>query len=162
MSPAKSAGVRLPRFDDVVAEFVAAEKVALTAPRWRSMSHGDYAEAKMTVAVPATRLRGRIILTGHRVRVPPKYCLSLIFRNERVLALDVNPARGHRNLLIPAKVGCTHWQRWPHMEAEADDRNQPFTVWLGEFLRVANVTCKFRVLSPPQGVQLDFSRWPRS
>jgi hypothetical protein len=152
----------LSRFDDVVAEFLAAEKVAITAPRWRSVTHGDYAEARMTVVVSGARLRGRIVLTGHRVRIPPKYGLALIFRNERVLGLDVNPARGHRNLLKPTSVGGTHWQRWPHMEAEADDRNLSFTVWLGEFLRIANVTCKFRVLSPPQGVQLDLSKWPRS
>jgi hypothetical protein len=79
-----------------------------------------------------------------------------------ILALDVNPGRTHRNLLAPATVGSTHWQRWPHMEAEADDRNLPFTTWLAEFLRMANVTCKFRVPSPPQGVQLDLSKWPRS
>ena len=150
------------RFDEAVTEFLAIEKVAATVPRWRSMTHGDYAEARMTVVVPGTRFRGRIILTGHRVRVPPKYGFALIFRNERVLGLDVNPGRGHRNLLVPAKVGGTHWQRWPHMEAETDDRNHPFTVWLSEFLRMANVTCNFRVLSPPQGVQLDLSKWPRS
>lgn len=160
--PARSAGGRLSRFDNAVAEFLAVAKVAVTAPRWRSMTHGDYAEARMTVVAPGTRLRGRIVLTGHRVRIPPKYGFSLIFRNQRVLALDVNPARGHRNLLVPANVGGTHWQRWPHMEAEVDDRQLPFTVWLGEFLRIANVTCDFRVLSPPQGVQLDLSKWPRT
>jgi hypothetical protein len=88
--------------------------------------------------------------------MPPKYSFSMIYRNERVLGLDVNPARIHRNLLVPAKVGGTHWQSWPNMEAEADYREQGFAMWLHEFLRRANVVTKFGVLSPPRGVQLDF------
>jgi hypothetical protein len=150
-------------FDELVREFLLKDKVALHAPRWRSTAHSDYAEAAMLVASHDSRLmRGRIVLAAHKVRQPPKYCLSLIFRNERVLALDVNPARIHRNLLPRAKVGGTHWQQWPAMEAVADPRERPFNQWLHEFLVRANVLCRFRVLSPPQGVQLDLSKWPRT
>jgi hypothetical protein len=155
-------GRYLASFEEMVGAFLRAEKDVLYAPRWRSRTHGDYAEAVMPVAVADSRLlRGRVILAAHRVRQPPKYCFSVVFRNERVLALDVNPARIHRNLLVPAKVGSTHWQRWPYMEADADDRELPFNRWLNEFLRRANVKSRFPILSPPQGVQLDLAKWPR-
>jgi hypothetical protein len=47
------------------------------------------------------------------------------------------------------------------MEAEADNREQPFNHWLHEFLVRSNVRCRFSVPSPPQGVQLEFSKWKR-
>jgi hypothetical protein len=150
-------------FDDLAAEFLARHKIASNRPRWRSSQHPDYAEAAMVVAVPDTRIfRGRVTLIAHRVRDPAKYSFSLLFRSERILALDVNPARFHRNLLLPAKIGGTHWQRWPTMEAEPDGRDQRFSLWLQDFLRRANVSTKFGVLSPPRGVQLELSRqWRR-
>jgi hypothetical protein len=158
--PAEWRGGCMATFDELVREFVLCDKSALHGPRWRFRAHADYAEAAMVVASPDTRLlRGRIVLTAHRLRQPPKYGFTLIFRNERVLGLDVNPARIHRNLLVPAKVGGTHWQRWPVMEAEADHRERPFNHWLHEFLVRANVSCKYRVTSPPQGVQLELSKW---
>ncbi|MGY4259724.1 hypothetical protein ACVI1L_006792 [Bradyrhizobium sp. USDA 4516] len=147
-------------FDELVSEFLTSEKVASHAPRWRSANQADYSQAYMRVHVPGSlRLRGRVIVTAHKLREPPKYGFSLVFRNERLLALDVNPARFHRNLLAPAKIGGTHWQRWPKMEAEADNRVRPFNHWLHEFLVTANVGCRFRVLSPPRGIQLELSKW---
>lgn len=147
-------------FDDLVREFLRLDKDALHAPRWRFGAHGDYAEASILVASRDSRLtRGKIVLTAHRLRQPPKYGFALIFRNERVLGLDVNPARIHRNLLVPAKIGGTHWQQWPVMEAEPDHRERPFNQWLHEFLVRTNVRCRFRVSSPPQGVQLELSKW---
>jgi hypothetical protein len=41
------------------------------------------------------------------------------------------------------------------MDAQPDGRDQTFPVWLYEFLVAANVTCNFRVVSPPRGKQLD-------
>ena len=142
-------------FDALVAEFLACPKVALRKPRWRSAGHPDYAVAKMRVGVPGSRrFAGRLVVTAHRVRLPPKYGFSLLFRGVRVLGLDVNPARIHRNLLTPSRVGGTHWQRWPKMDAEPDDREQVFLAWVADFLRAADVTTSFGVLSPPRGVQL--------
>jgi hypothetical protein len=63
--------------------------------------------------------------------------------------LAVNPARIHRNLLKPASIGGTHRQRWPEWKRR----------WLHEFLTKANVSCKFRVQSPPLGAQLELSPW---
>jgi hypothetical protein len=149
-------------FDDSVREFLLLDKTALHAPRWRFGAHSDYAEAAMTVASSDSRLmRGRIVLTAHRLKKPPKYCFALLFRNERTFALDVNPARFHRNLLLPGSVGGTHWHQWPGMEAVADERELPFNLWLHEFLVRANVRCRFSVGSPPQGMQLELSKWKR-
>jgi hypothetical protein len=143
-------------FDDLVAEFVRRPKKALRRPRWRVQQHSDYAALSILVRVEGeAHLRGRVIVAAHRLVTPPKYCFSLLFRRERVLALDVNPARWHRNLLAGGSVSVTHWQRWPAMEAEPDGRDQSFSIWLSEFLRTANITCDFRVTSPPRGKQLD-------
>jgi hypothetical protein len=41
----------------------------------------------------------------YRVRMPPKYGLALLFRSERILALDVNPGRSHRcDMRKPTKL----------------------------------------------------------
>jgi hypothetical protein len=142
-------------FNALVAEFLATEKTAYARPRWQTARHPDYAEAKFLVAVPGSRaLVGLVVLTAHRVRLPPKYGLSLIFRGQRVLGLDINPGRTHKNLFVRASVGGTHWQRWPTMDAEPDDRDQTFTVWLRDFLQTGNIVTTFGVLSPPRGVQL--------
>lgn len=147
-------------FDELVGDFLLKDKIALHAPRWRFQAHADYAEAAISVSAPDSRVvRGRILLTAHRLKRPPKYGFALLYRNARILALDVNPARFHRNLLLPGSVGGTHWHDWPCMEAVADGRELPFNRWLHEFLVRANVRCKFQVRSPPQGVQLEFSKW---
>lgn len=149
-------GLGLQKFEELVAEFLARKKAAVRAPRWRIQHHPDYAALSIPVmADDAPHLRGRVVVTAHRLMMPPKYCFSLLFRRERVLALDVNPRRSHRNLLVRASVSVTHWQRWPDMEAEPDDRDLPFRVWLHTFLVSANVICNFRVSSPPRGEQLE-------
>lgn len=150
-------------FDDLVQDFLTHEKIAKRGPRWRTVTHPDYAEASIPVTVPNNKIfRGRVILTAHRLRNPYKFSFSMVFKNERILALDVNPARSHRNLFTPATIKVTHWQRWPHMEAEPDPRDFGFSRWLHEFLNTANVTCNFRVGLPPTGVQLDWTKWPHS
>jgi hypothetical protein len=143
-------------FDDLIGKFLAAEKVAHVRPRWRTAGHPEYAAAKMTVSVPNSRiLVGVVRLTAHRIRQPPKYGFALTFRGRRLLGLDVNPGRQHKNLLVKKSVGGTHWQRWPHMEAESDDRDQNFAAWLREFLRAGNIVTTFGILSPPRGMQLE-------
>jgi len=142
-------------FNALVAQFLAAEKTAHVRPRWQTARHRDYAEAKMLVSVPRSRLfLGMVVLTAHRVRLPPKYGFSLLFRGHRVLGLDVNPGRTHKNLLTPGSVAGSHWQHWPTMDAELDDRDQNFAAWLRDFLRAGNIVTTFGVLSPPRGVQL--------
>lgn len=142
-------------FNKLVAEFLAADKIGHVRPRWQYKGHPDYAEAKIVVGVPGSRVMvGLVTMTAHRVRMPPKYSFSLLYRGKRILALDVNPGRHHRNLLRPAIVSSTHWQRWPTMDAETDSREQNFAAWLRNFLGVANIALSFQVLSPPRGVQL--------
>jgi hypothetical protein len=143
-------------FNDLVGKFLAAEKVAQVRPRWRTAGHPEYAAAKMTVSAPNSRIPvGVVRLTAHRIRQPPKYGFALTFRGQRVLGLDVNPGRAHKNLLVKGYVGGTHWQRWPHMEAETDAREQAYAAWLRDFLRAGNVVTTFGVLSPPRGMQLE-------
>ena len=148
------------KFDELVQEFMLREKVALHAPRWRFGNHPDYAQANIPLAVEGSPrlLRGRAVLTAHRLRKPPKYGFAILFRGERVFALDVNPGHWHTNLLNRQRVGGTHWQAWPDMEAMPDQRDQAYNLWLHEFFRRANVVSRFPVRSPPQGVQLHLWR----
>src|SRR4051812_5837580 len=142
-------------FDALVVQFLETEKAGYVRPRWQYARHHDYAEAKMVVGVPGSRVfSGLLVMTAHRVRMPPKYSFSLLFRGKRVLALDVNPGRHHKNLLRSGSVGVTHWQRWPDMEAEPDDRKQISPQWMRNFLKAANIVTPFQVLSPPRGGQL--------
>jgi hypothetical protein len=142
-------------FDELVRRFLKAEKTARVRPRWQVGRHPDYAEARFAVGVPGSRvLVGLVTMQAHRVRLPPKYAFALLFRGKRVLALDVNPGRFHKNLLLPGSVDRTHWQRWPTMDAEVDDHEHNFAAWLRAFLQAANIVTTFQVLSPPRGVQL--------
>lgn len=141
-------------FNALVAQFLAAEKTAHVRPRWRVKGHTDFAEAKFLAGVPGSRvLVGVVIMTAHRVRLPAKYSWSLLFRGKRILSLDVNPGRYHKNLFRPGSVDRTHWQRWPDLDAEIDEREQNFAAWHYNFVRAANIVTTFRVLSPPRGVQ---------
>lgn len=149
-------------FEELAIEFLSQPKIARHGPRWHTRSHPFYATASMPIAAQRSRLlTGRVVLTAHRIVLPAKYCFSIVFRSERILGLDVNPARCHRNLLNPASIHCTHWQRWPTMEAEPDAREQTFSAWLHEFLARANVSGRFLVRYPPRGVQLELSPWRR-
>ena len=146
-------------FDELVRQFLTAEKTARARPRWRVKPHPEYAEAKMVVGVEGSRvLVGTVVMTAHLVRQPPKYGLALLFRGRRILGLDVNPGRGHANLLLKGTVNRTHWQRWPVMDAEVDDREQIFAGWCADFWKTANIVTTFRVLSPPRGMQLRLIR----
>lgn len=146
----------LQSLDQLAAEFLAAPKAVLRQPRWRTRHHSDYAALTMAMSADGQpHLRGLVIVTSHRLILPPKLCFSLLFRRHRILGLDVNPRRFHRNLLTGQSVSITHWQQWPAMEAEPDDREHVLAVWLHEFLVRGNVTCKFRIMSPPRGMQLD-------
>jgi len=119
-------------------------------------NHPDYALASSIVRFSDSRvLRGQMIIASHRLKEPAKYCFSLLFRNERILGLDIEPGRSHRNLLRGFSVMETHWQAWPKMEAEPYARNLTFGLWVTEFLNRANVKCMHPIKAPPRGVQLD-------
>lgn len=153
--PVRSGERCLRDFDTLVGQFLATTKIAGIRPRWQSARHSDYAKLTFRLGVPNSRvLVGRLVIAAHKVRTPPKYCFSLLFHGERILALDVNPGRSHRNLFAMAPVIGTHWQRWPKMEAEPEDRILPFATWLSVFLKEANISIRFVVLSPPRGVQM--------
>jgi len=143
-------------FNQLVARFLAAGKTAHIKPRWQTARHPDYAEAKFLVGVPGSRtMTGIVTVTAHILRVPPKYSFSIIFRGQRILALDVNPGRAHKNLFVPGSVSVTHWQHWPTMDAMPDTGEQNFTAWLRDFLQRGNIVTTFGLLSPPpRGVQL--------
>jgi hypothetical protein len=151
-------GNRVSEFDDLVADFLVREKKLLTRHRWRGQSRADYATIRAVVAVPGVSYAGRLVVTAHRLRMPAKYCFSLLLRGERVFALDVNPSRFHQNLLVRASVNVTHWQVWPKMEADIDNREMAFASWFYEFMQRANVSYRFRALAPPRGVQMELPK----
>ena len=71
-------------FDALVAEFLAAEKVAHVRPRWQTKGHREYAAAQMVAGVPGSpRLIGILFMTAHTVRMPPKYGFSLTLRGKK-------------------------------------------------------------------------------
>jgi hypothetical protein len=159
-TPYSGSGRPLQSFDDRAVEFLAAEKKTIRRPRWRTRRHSDHAAMSLWLVVPdKPQLRGRVVVTVHRRRKPPKYGFSLLFRGERLAGLDVNPGRFHRNLLDGGSVSVTHWQRFPLMEAKADDRELPFDVWLHQFLVEVCVICNrsHHVAAPPleSGQQLE-------
>jgi hypothetical protein len=148
-------------FEERVDDFLSSEKEVLTRIRWKSRGRQDFAEASARIVLAGTRQRtsGKFVVTAHRLISPPKYSFFVLFGGERVLALDVNPGRSHRNILTKVSVSSTHWQRWPLMDAEVDERQINFSEWLAKFLCKAKIKCKHPVSSPPFGMQLEFRKW---
>lgn len=151
------------RSADWIERFLEAEKVVSRGVRWKTKNRADHAEASASVMLSSgsMRIRGKLVVVAHRALQPPKYGFSLIFGGTRVLGLDVNPNRSHRNILIGQSIAVTHWQRYPFMEAEPDERELTFSGWTAEFLKTAKITCKHRIAAPPFGIQLklEFLPW---
>jgi hypothetical protein len=144
--------------DAAIARFLEAEKVISKRLRWRAGDRADYAEASSGLfdLERGLRFSAKLIITSHRARTPHKFSACLIFKGERVLALDANPGCRHRNILTRESVQGTHWHRWPNIEhAEADPRELGFRQWLSEFLTAAKVISHYRISSPPVGIQLE-------
>ena len=138
-----------------VEEFLAVEKIARGRFRWSDKGRPDYVEAGSGLDVPhRLDLHGRLILTAHKVRVPNKYSFSIIFRERRVLALDVEPGHSHYNQSTLTSVKGTHWQYWPSMEAVPDSRDFNWTQWLDAFLKAGNIRLAYPRRGPPFGEQL--------
>lgn len=134
----------------LVNAFLPAPKLAMSKIEWRQKGHADYSEAAVPLFCPSLEnVNSRLILTAHKSRLPRKFGFALLLGSERVLALDVNPASYHINFLTAESVNVTHWQRWPMMEAEADDRQQPHRAWLTEFLARAQIVYDGSYEPPP-------------
>jgi hypothetical protein len=138
-------------FNALVAEFLAAEKVATKRFRWTG-KRADWVRAGSPIIVEGRHdLRGRLEISAHLYRRPEKYSFALLFRNERVFALDVSPGHAHTNARTLETIFGTHWQCWPSMDAVADDREFIYGQWLDEFLKRARITIRVRSLPPPVG-----------
>jgi len=121
-------------FDDIVNEFLRAEKTTTRRFRW-SGRRLDWVSTGVPAIVQGRRdLTRRLVLSAHLFRNPEKYSFSLLFQHERVLGLDVNPGSAHTNAKTLTVIFGTHWQSWPSMDAEPDSRELIHYQWLDEFL----------------------------
>lgn len=139
-------------FDEIIAEFMAAEKTAGGRIRWVLAPRTDTAKAQLLVVVPSQPLYSvKLHMTANVHRVPLKYGFTLSFSRFRVFALDVNPASSHVNFTTLGKssVKCTHWQRWPNDIAEPDDRQETHQQWFREFCKRARIKFTGQYRGPP-------------
>lgn len=150
MSGRLARAVALDDFDQLVQRFILAPKIGVKRCRWRRGIRMDYVSASIPLAVSdMEHLRARLDMTAHLNYIPRKYSFSLIFNNKRVLGLDVEPRRSHRNLRDRRVVTCTHWQEWPLMDARPDDRLLSHQRWLDEFCRKAHIALASPYRAPP-------------
>lgn len=127
-------------YEQRVADFLAAEKVALNRIRWRTRNHPDYTEARLRLGIEGSRrLRAFVILASHIYLDPHKYKFALFLGGARIFALDVDPHRFHRNIIRKQSFNCTHWPKYGH-EEELDPRNLTHRDWLDEFWKRAKIT----------------------
>ena len=142
-----------PPTNDLVREFLAARKRG-TRYRWIRANHPDFAEARSYLRVDnKPKLDGMLVLIASRFSIPPKYSFSIIFQSSRIMALDVEPRRSHRNVLTGLSVAGTHWHLWPSMDAVPDNREFIHPHWFYEFARRSNISYPYRYKKPPAGEQ---------
>lgn len=144
-------------YEAEVEAYLAAEKYVAGRMVWKNKGNADYVEALIPVFCDAfPEIVGELRLTAHRTRVPRKYGFILLAGSNRVFALDVNPAASHYNPSTLTSVSCTHWQHFPLLEAEPDDRDMPHREWLTEFCHRIHIESRTIYTSPPhRDVQLD-------
>jgi hypothetical protein len=141
-------------FDDLVVEFIRAEKTATRRFRWLGRRL-DWVRTGVPLIVDGRRdLAGKLELSAHLYRRPEKYSFSLLFQGKRVIGLDVNPGLAHFNTVTLMTVIGTHWQSWPSMTAVPDTREFIHHQWLDEFLKLSRIVLRFPPVSPPFGSQL--------
>jgi hypothetical protein len=127
-------------YEQRVEEFLAAEKVARNRIRWRLRNHPYYSEATVRLDIEGIRRpRAYAMLASHIYLEPRKYKFALFFGTARVLALDVDPHRFHRNILRKESFNCTHWHAFG-CDEELDPRNLSHREWLDEFWKRARIT----------------------
>ena len=102
-------------FAELVERFLRAPKRCVNRSiRWRTGNHPDYAVARLHLLADGFEgYRTRVEMAAHLKRDPRKFQFALLFNNTRVLALDVGPARSHKNLLTGKSIACSHWQVYP-------------------------------------------------
>jgi hypothetical protein len=137
----------------LIAEFIAADKVADGRIQWALTPHTDTANAQFLVVVPEKpTFAARVYLTAHAYREPFKYGFSLILaKYYRVLGLDVNPGRSHANFTDLGNfiVRDTHWQTWPNQVVEPDEREQRHQEWFRDFCKQAKIKFTGSYSPPP-------------
>lgn len=133
-----------------LAAFLASPKACTSSMRWRgSKNHRDYFAAQLPIMHPAhPHPRARIVMQSHIYFAPRKYSFQLLFGVAKILRLDVDPKRGHRNLLEKKSVSCSHWQYYPGDHAIPDDRPLSHRKWLDEFFEKCNITFTGRYSAP--------------
>jgi hypothetical protein len=77
-------------------------------------------------------------MTAHVRKLPRKCTFALIY-GERILGLDVNPARVHNIKMAATKVSVSHWRVWPCDVAEPDDRDLIHVQWFSRFMERAGI-----------------------
>jgi hypothetical protein len=123
-----------------IASFLATGKVALNPIRWRLRNHPDYTEALVRLKTDGPRRpRGYVILASHVYLEPRKYKFALFYGGQRILALDVDPHRFHRNILRKQSFNCTHWHAFG-AEEQLDPRMLNHREWLDEFWKRARIS----------------------
>ncbi len=131
-----------------IADFLAAEKVAITRIRWAQRNHPYFLESRISLRTDGPRRpRGYVILASHIYLEPRKYNFSLFFGHERVLALNVDPHRYHRLTLKRQSINSTHWHQYGR-EEELDSRTMSHGEWLDEFWKRARITYRLAYTPP--------------
>ena len=140
-----------------VRDFLSGEKSLWGRFVWRSQEHKDYSKAQATVVLQKEKVDARLILLARTTGNPLKFSISLLYENNQIMRLDVNPGRWHVNFRTFDKNSVTHWHVWPDMQtAIPDDHERPFTEWHYGFLLKAKIRSNIPITLPPQGHQSDF------
>lgn len=116
---------------------------------WKFQNHPQYVECKLPVTLPDKPWFNVLLaMTAHVNRQPQKAGFTLIF-NERIFALDVNPAMIHNNRDGSGAIDGTHWTLWPCDNVELDNREMIHQQWFNQFLQRANINFFGRYEAPP-------------
>lgn len=119
--------------------------------RWDGPDKSDYSSWKSPVFYPRRpEVNLQLILIAHKRKLPRKCGFSLLLGGDKLITLDVNPGRWHKNKKLGGSVWQTHWHLWPDIEeAEADGREMPHQHWLQNFLERAHISFSGRYKAPP-------------
>ncbi|WKW51894.1 hypothetical protein [Rhodomicrobium lacus] len=125
--------------------------------KWKNKGHPDYIQLKIPIVCPSMpEIDGQLIMTAHRTRIPHRFSFTIVAGSNRIVGLDVNPASSHFNVRTRKSVSVTHWQWFPVMDAEADERNLLHLEWFREFCQRTKIEIKVAYAAPPhEPVQLD-------
>jgi hypothetical protein len=141
----------------IISSYLDSKKFIRGEIKWKNKGNKDFSEVKLPVTCPAMpEIDGQLILTSHMSRIPQKISFTLVAGSTRITGLDVNPASWHFNAKKRESVRATHWQWYPLMEAEVDDRQLTHLEWLKEFCGKTNIELAVAYAAPPyEPVQLD-------